>query len=155
MDDRTLTGLRFVASQLAFVVGLLHVGLGAVNWLRWVGAGFLVPRDLRWPVFVASGLAVLVGIYRSREAADRRPYYAAGVVAMLGYAVGYFAWHLSGHRPLLLLGPGAATETVTVGWFLDHLFAGPVETVAVFAELFAAAALLALLLADRPSRTAG
>ena len=148
MDDRADGALRFAASQLAFVVGLLHLGLGLVNWARWVGAGFLVPRDLRWPVFVVSGGAVLAGVYLARGARDRRPYYAAGVVVMAGYFVGYFAWHLTGHRPLLLLGPAAATETVSLQWFLAHLFAGPIETLALFAEAFAAAALLALWLRE-------
>jgi len=148
MDERSSTALRFVGSQLVFVVALLHVGLGAVNWLRWIGAGFLVPRDLRWPVFVVSGLVVLAGIYLAWNAADRTPYYAAGIVGMLGYAGGYFAWHLSGHRPLLLLGPAAATESISVQWFLDHLFAGVLEAVAVFAEVIAAIVLLVLLLSD-------
>lgn len=148
MDDRTRTAVRFVASQLVFVVGLLHLGIGAVNWLRWAMAGFLLPRDLRWPVFVVSGLAVLVGLYLAREADDRTPYYGAGVVVMLGYAVGYFGWHLSGHRSLLLLGPAADLETVSVQWFLDHLFAGAVETVSVFAEVAAAVLLVVLLLTD-------
>ncbi len=119
-----------------------------MNWLRWAGAGFLVPRDLRWPVFLFSGLAVLVGLYLARSADDRRPYYAAGIVVMLGYFVGYFAWHLTGHRPLLLLGPAPAMETVSLGWFLDHLFAGPLETVALFAETFAVLALAALLVRE-------
>lgn len=148
MDDRTRTALRFVASQLVFVVGLLHLGIGAMNWLRWAMAGFLLPRDLRWPVFVVSGLAVLVGLYLAREADDRTPYYAAGIVVMLGYAVGYFGWHLSGHRPLLLLGQGTPTESVSVQWFLDHLFAGAVEAVSVFAEVAAAVLLVVLLLTD-------
>lgn len=148
MDDRTRTAVRFVASQLVFVVGLLHLGIGAVNWLRWAMGGFLLPRDLRWPVFVVSGIAVIVGLYLAREADDRAPYYAAGIVVMLGYVVGYFGWHLSGHRPLLLFGTGTATETVSVQWFLDHLFAGPLETVAVFAEVAAAILLVVLLLTD-------
>lgn len=151
MDDRTRSALRFVASQLVFVVALLHLGVGGVNWLRWALAGFLLPRDLRWPVFVVSGLAVLVGLLLAREADDRTPYYAGGIVVMLGYAVGYFAWHLSGHRPLLLLGRGTATESVSLSWFLDHLFAGAVETVSVFAEVAAALVLVVLLLTDRPT----
>lgn len=145
MDERVRSPLQFVAAQLVFVVGLLHLALGVHQWLRWLQAGFLLPRDARWPVFVVSGLAVLGGLYVAGRAADRRPYYAAGVVVMLGYAVGYFAWHLGGHRPLLVFGPAPAGESIGVQWFLDHLFAGPVETVAVFAEVLAAAALLALL----------
>ena len=148
MDESAARALRFAAAQLVFVAGLLHLGLGVVNWVRWLSVGFLVPRDLRWPLFVLSGLVVLGGLVAAGRAADRRPYYAAGVVAMLGYAVGYFGWHLSGHRPLLLLGPASARETVSVAWFVDHLFAGPVETVTLFAEFLAIAALLALLLLE-------
>lgn len=149
MDEAGQRALRFVAAQLVFVVALLHLGLGAFQWFRWLQAGFLLPRDVRWPVFVLSGLAVLVGLYPARRTTDRRPYYAAGTVVMLGYAVGYFAWHLSGHRPLLLFGPRAGTESVSVQWFLDHLFAGPVETLAILAEVLAAGTLLVLLLTDR------
>ncbi|MFB6361641.1 MAG: hypothetical protein ABEH59_10015 [Halobacteriales archaeon] len=148
MEARTRSVLRFVGSQLVFVVGLLHLGLGLVNWVRWLGAGFLLPRDFRWPVFVGSGLAVLAGLFLGRRAADRTPYYLAGIAVMLGYVVGYFGWHLSGHRPLLVLGQSVAAETVSVGWFLDHLFAGPVETVAIVAEVLAALTLLALLVSD-------
>ena len=148
MDESVARALRFAAAQLVFVAGLIHLGLGAVNWLRWLSVGFLVPRDLRWPLFVLSGLVVLGGLFAAGRATDRRPFYAAGIVAMLGYAVGYFGWHLSGHRPLLLLGPAGARESVTVAWLLDHLFAGPVETVALFAEFLAIAALVALLVAE-------
>lgn len=152
MDGRARTALEFVASQLVFAAGLIHVVLGARNWLRWLGAGFLLPRDVRWPLFVLSGLAVLAGLYAASRTADRRPYYVAGIVVMLGYVVAYFGWHLGGHRPLLLLGPAAGTEAITVHWFLDHLFAGPLETVSVVAELLAAAALAALLATDNPVR---
>ena len=148
MDADRRAVLEFAAAQLAFVVGLLHLGMGLVNWTRYLGAGFYVPPDARWPAFVASGIVVLAGIVLARRADDRRPSYAAGVVAMLGYAVGYFGWHLAGHRPLLVLGPAAAAESVTLRWFLDHLFAGPLETVAVLAEVLAALLLLGLLLGD-------
>ena len=145
MDASTSRALRCAAAQLVFVAGLIHVVIGAVNWLRWLGVGFLVPRDLRWPLFVLSGLAVLGGLVLAGRAADRRPFYAAGVVAMLGYVVGYFGWHLSGHRPLLVLGPAAAPETVSVAWFLDHLLAGPLETATLVVEFLAIVVLLALL----------
>ena len=96
--------------------------------------------------FVLSGVAVLAGFAHARRAADRRPYYAVGVVAMLGYAVGYFAWHLGGHRLLLVAGrPTPEAEVITVHWFVDHLLAGPLETVSVVAEV---GAVVALLLAD-------
>lgn len=149
MDPDTRATLRFVGAQLVFVVGLLHLVLGVLNWLRWLQVGFVVPRDARWPLFVVSGLAVLGGLVLASRAADRRPYYASGIVVMLGYVVGYFGWHLGGHRPLLVAGPAPpATEAVSLQWFLDHLLAGPVETLAVVAEVLAAAVLLALLVSD-------
>lgn len=144
MDERTRTVLLFVGSQLVFVVGLVHVVLGALNWLRWVQAGFLLPRDARWPAFVVSGLAVLAGLALARRATERRPYYVAGIVAMVGYVVAYFGWHLGGHRLLLVAGPAAGGESLTLQWFLDHLLAGPMETFAVVAASLAAAVLLAL-----------
>ena len=148
MDERARTVLLFLGSQLVFVVGLLHVVLGALNWLRWAQAGFLLPRDARWPAFVVSGLAVLAGLALARQATDRRPYYAAGVVAMVSYVVAYFGWHLGGHRLLLVVGPAAGGESPSLGWFLDHLFAGPVETFAVLAASLAAVVLLALVAAE-------
>lgn len=148
MEHRTRQALEFVAAQLAFAAGLIHLVLGVRNWLRWLGAGFWLPRDLRWPLFVGSGLAVLAGLYAASQAADRRPYYAAGVVAMLGFAAAYFGWHLGGHRSLLLAGPAAGTESISLHWFLDHALAGPLETASLLAEFLAAAALLVLLADD-------
>lgn len=148
MKARTRSALEFVAAQLTFAAGLIHLVLGAINWLRWLQTGLLFPRDLRWPLFTTSGLVVLAGLYMASQATDRRPYYAAGIVAMLGYAGSYFGWHLGGHRPLFLIGPSAGGETISIRWFLDHALAGPIETVALAAEIAAAVALLALLLAE-------
>jgi hypothetical protein len=143
--------LRLLAAQSAFVVALIHVGVGAVEWSRWLGAGFLVPRDLRWPVFVVSGLAVVGGIYLGSraDARTRRRLYAAGIVVMAGYVVGYFLWHLTGHRPLLVLGAGAGTESVSVSWFLAHLFAGPTEFASILFETLSVVLLTVLLGAGR------
>jgi len=145
MDGNTRRLVAFVASQLVFVAALIHVAVGAVNWIRWLSAGFLLPQDARWPVFVLSGLAVIVGIYAASRAENRRPYYLAGVVVMLGYVVAYFGWHLGGHRLFLVAGPAAGNaETITVQWFLDHLFAGAVEFVSILVETVAAVALAVL-----------
>jgi hypothetical protein len=143
--------LRLLAAQSAFVVALIHVGVGAVEWSRWLGAGFLVPRDLRWPVFVFSGLSILGGLYLGSRAdsGTRRRLYAAGIVVMSGYAVGYFFWHLTGHRPLLVVGTGAGTESVSVSWFLAHLFVGPVEFASILFETLSAVLLTVLLVAER------
>lgn len=110
MDGDTRRLVAFVASQLVFVAALIHVAVGAVNWVRWLSAGFLVPEDARWPVFVLSGLAIVVGVFAASRAENRRPFYLAGIVVMLGYVVGYFGWHLGGHRLLIVTeGDGADT----------------------------------------------
>lgn len=149
MDEDTRQLVAFVASQFVFVAALIHIAVGAINWIQWLSAGFLVPQDARWPAFVLSGLAIVVGIYAASRAENRRPYYLAGVVVMLGYVVAYFGWHLGGHRLLIVTGPGAGSaESITLQWFLDHLFAGPVEFVAIVVETLAALGLAALFVTE-------
>jgi hypothetical protein len=153
-DTRRVVG--FVTSQFVFIAALVHLSLGVVNWLRWLQAGVLVPRDARWPVFVLSGFAILVGTFYGARAENRRPFYAAGIVVMLGYVLAYFGWHLGGHRLLLVVGRGAgAPETLSVQWFLDHLFAGPVEFVSIVVETLGAAGLAVLFVTSEDRVTAG
>ncbi len=151
MDGRVRETIWFVAVQLVFATALLHLALGLLNWIRWFNAGFLFPQDLRWPVFVISALFIYYGLHRALYADNRRPYYLAGIVVMLGYVVGYFGWHLGGHRPYIFFGPGAASEAITLQWLLDHLLAGPLEFVAIVMEILAAVLLATLYVADRRS----
>lgn len=142
--------LEFIGAQSVFIVALLHLVLGVRGWLRWiVGGGVLIPRDVRWPIFVISALVLFVGMYVASHRADGRRFYVGGIVVMAGYAGGYFLWHLTGHRPLLLFGRGAGTEHISVAWFLDHLFAGAVEFAAIFFELVAIVILGNLVLSQR------
>ncbi len=146
-DTRRLVG--FLTTQLVFVAALIHLALGLFQWLeKLLLAGWLLPRDARWPLFVVSGLAILVGMALARNAADRRPFYVAGIVVMLGYVLAYFGWHLGGHRLLIVAGPAAGNESITFQWFLDHLFAGPVEFVAIVVETLAALGLAALFVTE-------
>ncbi len=145
MDFDSVSPARFVAAQLAVVVAVLHLSLGILNWIRWASAGFLVPRDLRWPLFVLSGLAIVIGLLLASAGRYRRPLYAGGIVLMAGYILGYFGWHLSGHRPLLLFGAGSQHRGPLLPFLLDHLFAGPVEFLALASE-FALLVLLVYLL---------
>lgn len=137
MDESRRRTLAFVASQLVFVAALIHVGVGVIEWLRYARFGILVPPDARWPLFVGSGVAIVVGLGLASRAERRRPYYLAGVVVMVGYVLAYFGWHLGGHRQFLLFGPGTSHE-LTVGFVIDHYFAGAMETVSLTVELVAA-----------------
>lgn len=152
MNERLRGTVWFVALQLVFMAALVHVALGVWEWSRWARAGFLVPRDLRWPVFVASGLVVLYGLHRSLYTEARDPYYLAGIVVMLGYAGGYFAWHLVGHPTGLDPSTWLTNEAITLQWFLDHLLAGPVEFFAIAVEVGAAVLLAVLYLSDPVAR---
>lgn len=123
-----------VAAHLAFIVAVIHVSLGVLNWAKWLSVGFLLPRDVRWPLFVVSGLVILLGLPLANRLVDRRWIYLAGIVLMLGYIVGYFGWHLGGHRPLFISGPGTHHEGPVLQYVVDHAFAGPVETLSLVAE---------------------
>jgi len=79
----------------------------------------------------------------------RRPLYVGAIVLSLGYVVGYFGWHLSGHRPLLIVGRGLPHDIDTVQFVLDHLFAGPLEFFAIFTEVTLAVVLAYLLVVER------
>lgn len=146
MDDSRRDVLLFIASQLVFVAALIHLGIGSVEWLRYASLGILVPPDIRWPLFVGSGLAVLAGMGLAYRSSRERVFYVAGIVAMVGYVVAYFGWHIGGHRPLFLVGPSTGHE-LTLSVLVDHYFAGPMETISLTVELVAAG-LLAILAAD-------
>ncbi|WP_458185432.1 hypothetical protein [Haladaptatus sp. NG-WS-4] len=141
MDSDTISPVHFVTAQLAVVVAVIHLSLGVLNWTRWLMAGFLLPRDLRWPLFVVSGAAIVLGLFLAAAGTSRRPLYAGGIVLMAAYVVGYFGWHVGGHRPLFFFGAGTRHSGPIVPFLLDHLFAGPVEFLAIVSEV----ALLVLL----------
>jgi hypothetical protein len=147
MEESRAVALRFVGSQLVFVAALIHIGMGAVEWSRYATIGLLVPPDLRWPAFVFSGLAIVAGLWVAYRAETKRPYYLLGILAMLAYVGGYFVWHLSGHRPLLLFGP-STTHELTLQFVIDHYFAGLMETLSLTIEVLAALVLGVLYVFD-------
>jgi hypothetical protein len=137
MNDGYRSTLLFIASQLVVLSALIHVSLGALKWGEYAGLGILFPPDIRWPLFVVSGVAVLVGIGLARQSPQRRRWYLAGVVVMLVYVAAYFLWHLGGHRPLFILGP-ATHHNVTLEFVVAHYLAGSLETFTLTVELLAA-----------------
>ena len=149
MNLRAFDPLHVVAAHLAVLVAVLPLALGVSNWLTYLSAGILVPPDVRWPLFVLSGLAIVAGLVAAIAGVDRRPLYAAGVALMVVYVVGYFAWHVGGHRPLLIVGPGTHHHGSTLSYLLAHVFAGPVEFLALAGETALAGALGYLYSRDR------
>ena len=148
MDSDLPSPAKLLAAHLVVVVAVIHLTLGLFNWIRWASAGFLLPRDLRWPLFVVSGLALFVGLLLVAQGRYRRPLYAGGIALMAVYVLGYFGWHTSGHRPLLFFGEGAGHNGPLVPFLLDHLFAGPVKFLALVSEVALAVVLVYLLVKE-------
>lgn len=153
-DDRTFV-LEFVAVQLFVVAAMIHVLVSFEGWLPYLANGDLLPWGVRYPLLVFSGIALLGGVAYTHTRENRRPFYTAGIVVMAGYAVGYFLWHLLGHRRYILIGPGAGTEQPSVQWFLDHLLveATAAEFGAIVVEVTAILVLAALLYVTREDDT--
>jgi hypothetical protein len=150
MEESRAVALRFLASQLVFVAALIHLGVGAMEWLRRLQYGIVVPIQLQYPLFVLSGVAVVAGLAVAWQSPRRRPWYLAGFVAMLGYVLAYFAYHLAGHRRAILWGRRLAPpEPVTLQFFVDHYFATPMATITLTVELLAAILLGVLYVADQ------
>ena len=153
-DDRIFV-LEFVAVQLVVVAAMIHVVVGVLGWSSWFEAGIPLRAGARYPLLIVSGIVLLGGIAYAHTRENRRPFYAAGTLLMAGYVVGYYLWHLLGHREVILFGEQrAANETVSVQWFLDHLLAGPAELGAIVVEVAAIlvfAALLYVTRADSPT----
>jgi len=147
-DDRIFV-LEFVAVQLVVVSAMIHVVVGVMGWWTWFEAAIPLKAGIRYPSLIFSGIALLGGIGYAHTRENRRPFYAAGIVAMAGYIVGYFLWHMLGHRKYILFGDGAGTEQLSVQWFLDHLLAGPAEFGAFVVEVAAIVVLAALLYVTR------
>ncbi|SEA12830.1 hypothetical protein SAMN04488065_1986 [Haloplanus vescus] len=145
MNLRSFDPVHVVAAHLAVLVAVIHLALGVSNWLTYLSAGILLPPDLRWPLFVVSGLAIVVGLVAAIAGADRRPLYLGGITLMVVYVVGYFAWHASGHRPLFVVGAGTHHHGSTLAYLGAHVVAGPAETLSLVSET-ALAALLGYLL---------
>ncbi|MFD1599649.1 hypothetical protein [Halobellus rarus] len=136
-SDGTKNALPYVGAILTALVAAIHlfhpehgiIGLASALTANPTALVF-DPRPL---AFVLSGTALFVGLSLSRNAPNRRPYYAAGVLIAATYVVGYFAWHFTGHGGFL---PGR-----------EPLFHGltPVENVAshLTGDAWAAASKLA------------
>jgi hypothetical protein len=153
--DRTTRLLRLAATQLAAIVGMLHFWLGARNWSVYLGGGTIVPPDLRGPLFLLSGLALMIGvaIVMLDNITDRRVY-VGGIVLSLAYLLGYYGWHLGGHSFL-----SGGTRNATLGghgdpiaFIISHTFVfdDPVTLFSLLTEVALLALLVALVFRPEP-----
>jgi hypothetical protein len=150
MTERTTRLVRLGAGQLATIVGMLHVWLGIREWSLYLRGGSLVPPDIRVPLWTFSGLVVLVAtaIVMLEDISDRRVY-AGGAAISLAYVLGYYSWHLGGHRSFFVGGDPKLHDQGPIEFVLTHTFAGPVEFFALLTEM--ALLILLVVLMRRPN----
>ena len=101
----TAQHLRYAAGALALIVAglhLFHPQYGMERFMRLLTSdpALLIthPRPL---AFVLSAIAIVLGIYLALYGFLEKQIYVLGILLMVTYVVGYFAWHLSGHGGFL------------------------------------------------------
>lgn len=101
----TTRRLRYGAAVLALVVAGLHMfhpTYGVVRLTIILTTDPALFRSHPRPLaFVLSATAIVTGVLLVLFGFPRKPVYAAGMVLVATYILGYFAWHLSGHGGFL------------------------------------------------------
>lgn len=160
MDDSSparVVSLDHAAAGLAYLVAGIHLfhpthGFSRLALLVSTDPGLLLSTP-RPAAFVLSGLAIVVGVPAVALGVPRKPVYALGILLMVTYLGGYFAWHFSGHggflpgREPLYHGLSPVENVVT------HLTGDPWAVAAVVAETALLVALVALFRRDARSGT--
>jgi hypothetical protein len=183
MHERRVRALQFVALQVVGAVAVVHLAVGTEQLASVAASGLLaeylsgrVLERPRGPLFVVSGLAVLVGLVAAgRGWLDRRTAYQLGIVAMVAFLGGWVAWHTVLDHGFALSGEAATTEhshggllATIYSHYVEPLLAavgaattagGSARTllgiVSVTLELVALALLVVLLRVDPAAREGG
>ncbi|MEF8840038.1 MAG: hypothetical protein V5A62_00225 [Haloarculaceae archaeon] len=118
MEEPRVRTLRFLALQVVGAVAVVHLVVGGETLLAVLARGLLgtyltefVVADPRPLLFVGSALATFGGIVAvARGRLDHRRAYLLGIALLLGYVLGWIAWHtVLDHG--LALGGGTPTPT--------------------------------------------
>lgn len=118
MERSRVRVLRFLALQVVGAVAVIHLVVGGETLVRIVSRGLLgtyltefVIADPRPLLFVLSGLAAFGGILAvARGRLGYRRAYGLGIGLLVGYALGWVAWHtVLDHG--LALGDGSPTPS--------------------------------------------
>lgn len=102
----TDTQLGYIGGALAYIVAgihLLHPQRGIPRLVRIIGTGnaSLLISDPRPLAFALSGTALIAGVGLAAVGWRRKLIYLLGMLLMVIYLTGYFAWHLTGHGGFL------------------------------------------------------
>lgn len=100
------TQLRYLGAALAYLVATIHLahpkrGFPRLVLLATPDTFGLLLTDPRPVLFVLSGTVLLLGPLLFAWGVSRNLLYVGGIVLMVTYIAGYFAWHLSGHGGFL------------------------------------------------------
>jgi len=140
----TSSGRRYLAGALALLVAGIHLYWGFPRLVVYVQAGMMPdPRPL---LFVASAIAILLGIARVLDGSDPDRIYLAGIGLMLGYIAGYALWHTGlAHGAFWPWGPEPISHDESALLVVaDHLLADRLAQVSKLAEALLAAVLFML-----------
>lgn len=158
MDRRTARIFRAVAAALVFVTAAYHLWWGFPRSLIYLAAfGTGVPPDPRPFLFVALGLALLVGPYLvSFDVVSIRTAYAGAAVLLIGSIAAWITWHATGHGAVLVEGFSAPDSggghshgsRNTVFLVLSHFDTEPVEGAIKLVEAAAVILFVTLLRRD-------
>ena len=138
------SGRRYLAGALALLVAGIHLYWGFPRLVVYIQAG-MVP-DPRPLLFVASAIAILLGIARVLDGSDPDRIYLAGIGLMLAYIAGYALWHTGlAHGAFWPWGPEPIThDESALRVVADHLLADRLAQVSKLAEALLAAVLFVL-----------
>jgi len=141
--------LAYLGAALAYLVAGIHLfhpdrGFPRLVALLATDNASLLVGDPRPALFVASALAILVGIKLVMLDIRPRLVYALGMALLATFFLGYFAWHFTGHGGFL---PGREAVSHQVGpveSLVTHVTTYPLAALSklVEAALFAVLAIL-------------
>jgi hypothetical protein len=117
MEASRVRSLRFLALQVVGAVAVVHLVVGGETLLQVLARGLFVTyltefvvADPRPLLFVGSALAALGGVVAvARGRLDYRRAYLLGIALLLGYVLGWVAWHTVLDHGFALGGGGAPT----------------------------------------------
>lgn len=139
MEPATRGTLRTIAAQLAVIVGVIHLGLGAYHAVGGTGGTAGDPRVLLWAV---AGAALVGGVAVAAVGWGRRRLYVLGVVVTTALVAAHFLWPVVAGVSFYPGPPLATAPGNPLGYVHGQLLqTEPVGKIAVATEL----ALLVLL----------
>lgn len=148
MEPATRGTLETIAGQLAAIVGVVHIGLGAYFAVGGAGGAAGDPRGVLWTI---AGAVLVGGVAVAAVGWRRRRLYALGVVVTVLLVSAHFLWPVVAGSSFYL-GPTPVTSPANLPGYVHELVreSEPVAKLAVATELALLVLLLVLLRDENP-----